>query len=109
MPELVLDPNGLELLLVWRDSSSGDWNTYATAYSLVTGAFTQAVRVSSSSGYSDAVRSWHGDYLGVSFIGRDRACIAWGDGRGGASPDVGFGHIYAAVLTIHAAASASFL
>ncbi len=102
MPGLAASPSASTVVIVWRDGSSGSWNTMLRSYEPNTRTFTGAVQVSSSSGYASSVRSYHGDYLGVAFVTPTELCVAWSDGRGGLSPDVGFGHVYAAIVPANA-------
>lgn len=100
MPELAVNPAGNALVIVWLGGNDGYWNTYAAALSPQSGTLSTTIRVSSENGYMNDVRSWHGDFLGVAFDGNFTAVTAWSDGRGGDSPDVGFGHIISSVLTV---------
>lgn len=100
MPSLAVNAAGDTLVVVWLAGNDGYWNTYAAALSTPSGALSSTIRVSSQDGYSNEVRSWHGDFLGVAFDGNTTADVSWSDGRGESTPDVGFGHVYSAVLTV---------
>jgi hypothetical protein len=101
MPGVAVNPSGTSAVVTWRDGTSGHWNTFARAYSPSNASFSAIERISSSDGFPSSVRSWHGDFLGIASVNETQVCIAWSDGRGGISPDVGFGHIYAAIVAVN--------
>jgi hypothetical protein len=57
------------------------------------------IQVSDQNGYAADVLNWHGDFLGIAFLGNDRVVVVWSDGRG-LPINYGYGHIYAATALL---------
>jgi len=85
------------LILAWRENSSGFWNTYYGRYT--PGAALAPVKLSDQNGYAADVLNWHGDFLGVAFLGKDRLVVVWSDGRN-LPINYGYGHVFIVIVEI---------